>query len=149
MRFSTVPFGEKAVYLSTSPHFHARKPDHSNFTDRRRNATIRQGVFLPMAKPKLRIVKTRPAPKSESATVGKRIRFDRDTWNAVEVLAQDQMKDIPEIIEEALRDLLKKHGRSADFRQQLRMSAKTSDRTSEKTRDKADSKTNRSKRRKD
>jgi hypothetical protein len=90
-----------------------------------------------MAKPKLRIVKTRPAP----ATVGKRIRFDRDTWNAVEVLAQDQMKDIPEIIEEALRDLLKKHGRSADFRQQLRMSAKMSE--------KADTRTERSKRRKD
>jgi hypothetical protein len=93
-----------------------------------------------MAKPKLRIVKTRPATKSESATVGKRIRFDRDTWNAVEVLAQDQMKDIPEVVEEAMRDLLKKHGRSADFRQQLRMSAKTSD--------KADTKTERSKRRK-
>ena len=90
-----------------------------------------------MAKPKLRIVKTKPAP----ATVGKRIRFDRDTWNAVEVLAQDQMKDIPEVVEEAMRDLLKKHGRSADFRQQLRMSAKTSDKT--------DSKTERSKRRKD
>lgn len=77
-----------------------------------------------MAKPKLRIVKTRPV----SATVGKRIRFDRDTWNAVEVLAQDQMKDIPEIIEEAMRDLLKKHGRSADFRQQLRISAGKPDR---------------------
>ncbi len=102
-----------------------------------------------MAKPKLRIVKTKPAPKSEAATVGKRIRFDRDTWNAVEVMAQDQMKDIPEVVEEAMRDLLKKHGRSADFRQQLRMSAKTSDKTSEKTRDKTDTRTNRSKRRKD
>ena len=71
-----------------------------------------------MAKPKLRVVKTKPRP----ATVGKRIQFDRDTWNALEVLAQDQMKDIPEIVEEAMRDLLKKNGRSADFRQQLRMS---------------------------
>jgi hypothetical protein len=76
-----------------------------------------------MAKPRLRVVKSRPAP----ATVGKRIRFDRDTWNAIEVLAQDQMKDIPEIVEEAMRDLLKKHGRSADFRQQLRMSAHESE----------------------
>lgn len=72
-----------------------------------------------MAKPKLRVVKSNPAPQ----TVGKRIRFDRDTWNAIEVLAQDQMKDIPEIVEEGMRDLLKKHGRSADFRQQLRLSA--------------------------
>ena len=72
-----------------------------------------------MAKPNLRLVKSKTRPQ----TVGKRIRFDRDTWNAVEVLAQDQMKDIPEIVEEAMRDLLKKHGRSADFRQQLRLSA--------------------------
>ena len=78
-----------------------------------------------MAKPKLRVVKTRPAP----AMVGKRLRFDRDTWNAIEVLAQDQMKDIPEIVEEAMRDLLKKHGRSADFRQQLRISAGKTERT--------------------
>jgi len=72
-----------------------------------------------MAKPNLRLVKSKTRPQ----TVGKRIRFDRDTWNAVEVLAQDQMKDIPEIVEEAMRDLLTKHGRSADFRQQLRLSA--------------------------
>jgi hypothetical protein len=76
-----------------------------------------------MAKSKLRIVKNSPAPE----TVGKRIRFDRDTWNAIEVLAQDQMKDIVEIVEEAMRDLLKKHGRSADLRQQLRISAGKSD----------------------
>ena len=78
-----------------------------------------------MAKPKLRVVKTRPAP----AMVGKRLQFDRDTWNAIEVLAQDQMKDIPEIVEEAMRDLLKKHGRAADFRQQLRISAGKTERT--------------------
>jgi hypothetical protein len=72
-----------------------------------------------MAKPNLRLVKSKSRPQ----TVGKRIRFDRDTWNAIEVLAQDQMKDIPEIVEEAMRDLLKKHGRSADLRQQLRLSA--------------------------
>lgn len=72
-----------------------------------------------MAKPNLHLVKNKTRPES----VGKRIRFDRDTWNAIEVLAQDQMKDIPEIVEEAMRDLLKKHGRSADLRQQLRLSA--------------------------
>lgn len=77
-----------------------------------------------MAKPKLRIVETKQRP----ATVGKRIQFDRDTWNAIETLAQDQVKDIPEIVEEAMRDLLKKHGRSADLRQQLRLSAATDER---------------------
>ena len=34
------------------------------------------------------------------------------------------MKDIPEITEEAFRDLLKKYGRSADFREAMRLSAK-------------------------
>lgn len=74
-----------------------------------------------MAKPKLRVVASNP----RSQTIGKRIRFDRDTWNAVQMLAQDQLKDIPEIVEEAMRDLLTKHGRSADFRQQLRLSTAT------------------------
>ena len=69
------------------------------------------------AKPKLKVV-------SSNEFVGKRLRFDRDTWNALETLAQDQMKDIPEIVEEAMRDLLRKHGRSADLRQQLRLSTR-------------------------
>ena len=56
--------------------------------------------------------------------IGKRIPFDRATWNAVSVLAREQMKDIPEITEEAFRDLLKKYGRSADFREALKLSAR-------------------------
>jgi hypothetical protein len=66
-------------------------------------------------------------PKTKSSSndvVGKRLRFDRETWNAVDVLARDQMKSVEEITEEAFRDLLKKHGRSADFREQLRLSAR-------------------------
>jgi len=65
-------------------------------------------------------------PDTSGRMIGKRIRFDRDTWRAVEELARDQMKDTEEITEEAFRDLLKKHGRSADFRQALKMSAKAS-----------------------
>jgi hypothetical protein len=34
------------------------------------------------------------------------------------------MKDIPEITEEAFRDLLKKYGRTADFREALKLSAR-------------------------
>jgi hypothetical protein len=56
--------------------------------------------------------------------VGKRIQFDRATWDAVDLLAREQMKDLPEITEEAFRDLLKKYGRSADFREALKMSAR-------------------------
>ena len=61
---------------------------------------------------------------SDNDVVGKRLQFDRDTWNAVDLLARDQMKSVEEITEEAFRDLLKKHGRSADFREQLRLSAR-------------------------
>jgi len=56
--------------------------------------------------------------------VGKRIPFDRATWDAVDRLAREQMKDLPEITEEAFRDLLKKYGRSADVRQALKLSAR-------------------------
>lgn len=61
---------------------------------------------------------------SADELVGKRIQFDRATWEAVDLLAREQMKDLPEITEEAFRDLLKKYGRSADFREALKMSAR-------------------------
>lgn len=61
---------------------------------------------------------------AKANTIRKLFEIDRDTYNAVSLMAEDQMKDLPEIIEEALRDLLKKHGRSADLREQLRASAK-------------------------
>lgn len=74
----------------------------------------------------------RPAKKSPSKSarrrdpdlIGKRLQFDRETWNAIDLLARDQMKSIEEITEEAFGDLLKKHGRSADFREQLKLSAR-------------------------
>lgn len=65
-----------------------------------------------------------PSKKQEDRLVGKRLRFDRATWDAVDLLAREQMKDLPEITEEAFRDLLKKYGRSADFRTALKMSAR-------------------------
>ena len=52
------------------------------------------------------------------------IPFDRATWDAVDLLAREQMKDLPEITEEAFRDLLKKYGRSADVREALKLSAR-------------------------
>jgi hypothetical protein len=64
--------------------------------------------------------------------VGKRIVFDRETWDAVDLLARDQMKDIQEITEEAFRDLLGKYGRSADFREALKMSARAASKSAAK-----------------
>ena len=56
--------------------------------------------------------------------VGKRLQFDRATWNAVDLMRREQMKDLEELAEEALRDLLKKYGRTADVREAFRLSAR-------------------------
>lgn len=66
----------------------------------------------------------RKKPAKADDVIGKRLQFDRETWNAIDVLARDQMKDIQELTEEAFRDLLKKHGRTADAREAFRMSAR-------------------------
>jgi hypothetical protein len=68
--------------------------------------------------------RTKKKSTKRDDTVGKRLKFDRETWNAIDLMARDQMKSVEEITEEAFRDLLKKHGRSADFREQLKLSAR-------------------------
>jgi hypothetical protein len=45
---------------------------------------------------------------------GKRIQFDDETWNALDVLAKDRMQDFQELADEAFSDLLRKHGRPTD-----------------------------------
>jgi hypothetical protein len=42
---------------------------------------------------------------------GKRVQFDDETWNALDLLARDRMQDFQELADEAFRDLLEKHGR--------------------------------------
>lgn len=68
------------------------------------------------------------ATRKPEDLIGKRLQFDRETWNAIDLMARDQMKSIEEITEEAFRDLLKKHGRSADFREQLKLSVRAAKR---------------------
>jgi hypothetical protein len=41
---------------------------------------------------------------------GKRVQFDDETWQALDLLSRDQMKDFQELADEAFRDLLRKHG---------------------------------------
>lgn len=78
-----------------------------------------------MVKKTARISKlNKAASPAGNDLVGKRIQFDRATWDAVDLLAREQMKDLPEITEEAFRDLLKKYGRTADVREALKMSAR-------------------------
>ena len=54
---------------------------------------------------------------------GKRVQFDAETWQAVDLLARDRMMDFQEVADEAFRDLLRKHGRPTDLRSALRQSA--------------------------
>ncbi|MGA7430559.1 MAG: hypothetical protein WBQ24_20720 [Xanthobacteraceae bacterium] len=54
---------------------------------------------------------------------GKRVQFDDETWQQLDLLAHDQMKDFQELADEAFRDLLKKHGRPASLKEALRRSA--------------------------
>jgi hypothetical protein len=54
---------------------------------------------------------------------GKRVQFDDETWQSLDLLGKDQMKSFPELADEAFRDLLKKHGRPTDLKDALRKSA--------------------------
>ena len=53
---------------------------------------------------------------------GKRVQFDDETWQALDLLARDSMKDFQELADEAFRDLLDKHGRPDDLKTALRKS---------------------------
>ncbi len=54
---------------------------------------------------------------------GKRVQIDEETWQALDLLARDSMRDFQELADEAFRDLLRKHGRPADLKAALRQSA--------------------------
>jgi hypothetical protein len=54
---------------------------------------------------------------------GKRVQFDDETWQALDVLARDQMKSFPELADEAFDDLLRKHERPVGLKDALKRSA--------------------------
>jgi hypothetical protein len=58
----------------------------------------------------------------EPALRGKRVQFDDETYNALDLLARDRMMDFQELADEAFSDLLKKHGRPTDLKSALRQS---------------------------
>jgi hypothetical protein len=58
---------------------------------------------------------------------GKRVQFDEATWNAVDLLARDTMRDFQELADEAFADLLKKHNRPTDLKSALRKSVAAGD----------------------
>jgi hypothetical protein len=56
----------------------------------------------------------------------KLVEFDAETWQALDLLARDQMKSFQELASEAFRDLLRKHNRPSDLKAALRQSARAS-----------------------
>jgi predicted DNA-binding ribbon-helix-helix protein len=65
-----------------------------------------------------------PAKNTGKDTIGKRVTFDRETWNALDLMARDKMMTLQELADEAFRDLLKKHNRPTDLRSALKQSAR-------------------------
>jgi len=49
-------------------------------------------------------------------------QFDQETWNPLDLLARDSMRDFQELADEAFADLLRKHGRPVDLKTALRQS---------------------------
>ena len=54
---------------------------------------------------------------------GKRIQLDEETWQALDLLGRDTMKDFQELADEALADLLRKYDRPVTLKEALRKSA--------------------------
>ena len=46
---------------------------------------------------------------------GKRVQIDDETWQALDLLARDQMKTFQELADEAFGDLLKKNNRPGEL----------------------------------
>jgi hypothetical protein len=66
------------------------------------------------------VKKLKPPPQ-----IKKRIEFDAESYRALELLARDSMKDLQELMGEAVRDLLKKHHRLVTLREMLRHSTRS------------------------
>jgi hypothetical protein len=59
---------------------------------------------------------------NEPAPHRKLVAFDAETWQALDLLARDSIKEFQELADEAFGDLLKKHGRATDLKTALRRS---------------------------
>ncbi len=55
--------------------------------------------------------------------VGKRVQFDEETWNAVELMRRERHRSFQQLADEAFGDLLAKYHRPTDLKTQLRASA--------------------------
>jgi hypothetical protein len=54
----------------------------------------------------------------------KLVEFDAETWHALNRLAQDSLKSLQDLADEAFRDLLRKHRRPVSLKDALRESTR-------------------------
>lgn len=62
--------------------------------------------------------------KNEPDNIGKRVAFDRATWQALDLLARERMMRFQELADEAFLDVLRKHNRPYDTRDAFKRSAR-------------------------
>ena len=55
---------------------------------------------------------------------GKPVQIDNETWQALDLLGRDLMKDFQELADEAFADLLRKHQRPVTLKDALKQSAR-------------------------
>jgi hypothetical protein len=67
---------------------------------------------------------------------GKRVQFDDETWQALDLLARDQMKTFQELADEAFADLLKKNDRPVDLKERYAGARATAQRSTNSGRQK-------------
>src|SRR5580700_3379716 len=79
-------------------------------------------------------------PKQSKATPGRKpsaqapnvrrklVEFDPATWVALDLLGRDTFMTFQELADEAFRDLLRKHNRPVELRDQLKQSARATGR---------------------
>jgi hypothetical protein len=67
---------------------------------------------------------------SAKAPPGRRklVEFDAETWIALDLLGRDSFMSFQELADEAFRDLLRKHNRPVELRDQLRQSVRAAGR---------------------
>jgi hypothetical protein len=81
----------------------------------------------------------KPQTAQAPDTKGKRVEFDIETWQSLDLLVRERMMTFQELADEAFRDVLKKYNRPYDVRDALKKSALAADA------EKAPAKTKRSK----
>jgi len=68
--------------------------------------------------------KKSPNKEEAAGEIGKRISIDRAIWQSLDLLARERMMTFQELADEALLDVLRKHGRPYDTRDAFKRSAR-------------------------